>query len=67
MDEDWKDDLDVAPILLFACPNTADFLYVKRRIRTLLEDEDSEDYAIRVTTTEKLKSQGITSMIWEEV
>lgn len=67
VDEDWKEGLDAAPILLFVCPNTADLIYVKRRIRTLLEDEDIEDYAIRVTTTEKLKAQGITSMIWEEV
>lgn len=67
VDKDWKDDLDEAPIPLLVCPNIADLLYVKRRIRTLLEDEDSEVYAIRVTTAEKLKAQGITSMIWEEV
>jgi hypothetical protein len=66
-DEDWKDNLNEAPITLFVCPNTADLLYVKRRIRTLLEDDDIEDYAIRATTAEKLKAQGITSMIWEEV
>ena len=67
VDEDWKDNLNKAPVILFACLNTADLLYVKRRIRTLLEDEDIENYAIRVTTAEKLKAQGITSMIWEEV
>lgn len=67
VDEDWRDDFDEPPITLFVCPNIADLLYVKRRIRTLLEDEDVEDYAIRVTTIEKLKAQGITSMIWEEV
>ena len=67
VDEDWKEDLYEAPIVLFVCPNTADLLYVKRRIRNLLEDEDIESYVVRVTIAEKLKAQGITSMIWEEV
>lgn len=65
--EDWEDTLDEAPIILFVLPNTAELLYVKRRVRKLLEDEYIEDASIRVTTTEKLKAQGITSMIWEEV
>lgn len=67
VDEDWKIDSDEPPIVLFVCLNTADLLYVKRRIRTLLEDADIDDYAIRVTTAERLKTQGIMSMIWEEV
>lgn len=67
VNEDWKDHLDTAPIILLVCPTTAELIYAKRRIRMLLEDESAEGYAIRVTTTEKLRGQGITSLIWEEV
>lgn len=65
--EDWDDSLEEAPIVLFVCSNTADLLYVKRRIRKLLEDENVESASIRVTIAEKLNAQGITNMIWEEV
>lgn len=65
--EDWGDTLGEVPTVLFVCPNTADLLYVKRRVRKLLEDEDVENASIRVTTTEKLKTEGVVSRIWEEV
>lgn len=66
-DGEWKDSLDQAPVILFACPSTTDLLYIKRRIRKLLEDEGVEESDVRVTTTEKLKAGGIISRIWEEV
>lgn len=65
--EDWEDTLDEAPVVLFVCFNTAELLYVKRRVRKLLEDEDVENVSIRVTTIEKLKAEGVVSRIWEEV
>lgn len=65
--EDWGDTLDEVPTVLFVCPNTADLLYVKRRVRKLLEGEDIENASIRVTTTEKLKTESVVSRIWEEI
>lgn len=67
VNENWEDYLDTAPVILLVCPATADLIYTKRRIRALLEGEDAEDFTIRVTTTEKLRGQGITGLIWEEV
>lgn len=65
--QDWEDTLEEAPIVLFVCPNTADLLYVKRRVRKLFEDEDVENVSIRVTIIEKLKAESVVGMIWEEV
>jgi hypothetical protein len=65
--EDWEDILDEAPIVLFVCPNTAELLYVKRRVRKLFEDEDVENASIRVTTVGKLEAESVVSRIWEEV
>ena len=65
--EDWEDTLDEAPIILFVCPNTAELLYVKRRVRKLLEDGGIENASIRVTTVEKPKAESVVSRIWEEV
>jgi uncharacterized membrane protein len=63
----WENTLDEAPIVLFVCLNTAELLYVKRRVRKLFEDEDVENASIRVTTIEKLKAESVVSKIWEEV
>jgi hypothetical protein len=52
-------------IVLFACASTADLLYIKRRVRTLVDDND--DLQIRIATLDKLKMSGITSDIWEEI
>jgi hypothetical protein len=65
---DWKKDDTPAPIALFVCPTTADLLYVKRRVKKLLdEDWPDEQIHFRVTMLDKVKASGIASMIWEEV
>lgn len=42
-------------------------IYCKRATKRLLEDKWDEDIRLWLTTVEKLKAQGMTSMIWEEV
>lgn len=65
---DWDGDNGLIPIALFICPNTADLLYVKRRIKKLLEEEwPDEGLHVRVTTLDKVRASGVASMIWEEV
>jgi hypothetical protein len=71
---DWQDEIKAKqpPIALLACPTNADFIYAKRRARMLLEDIQDEDTPkeerlhIRFATLEKLKLQGVTSIIWED-
>jgi len=53
-------------IALFVCATTADLLYVKRRVRKLIEEENI-DIRVRVTALDKVKTSGVASMIWEEV
>jgi hypothetical protein len=59
------------PLILLVFPNLNDLIYAKRRIKKLLLDEYYEveeipDHVhIHFTTTDKLKSQGISSGIWE--
>jgi hypothetical protein len=56
------------PIVLVACPTTADLIYCKRRTRKLLEDLSIDGHIhIRFATVEKLKLQGVTGIIWEEI
>lgn len=59
---------DSPPAVLFVCPSLADLIYVKRRLRSKLGEiiEDS-DLDIRVTTTDKIRTQGATAEIWESV
>jgi len=64
--DEWNDTNEPRPIALFACTTTPDLLYIKRRIKKLTEDEDI-DLQARVTTLDKVKVSGVTSMIWEEV
>lgn len=66
---EWESERDDAPpTILFVCPTTADLIYAKRRIRWLLESEwETEDIHFRLTTTDKLKQQGIIGEIWESV
>lgn len=65
-DEEWRGDLDEAPLVLFVCSTIADLLYIKRRIRRTMVDESIESCIFRVTTLEKLNAQGVTGIIWEE-
>ncbi len=64
--DDWDDSNVSQPIALFVCSSTADLLYVKRRIKMLLEDQVDEIH-VRVTTADKVKTSGVASMVWEEV
>jgi hypothetical protein len=66
---DW-DDWDVShPVLLIACLNTANLLHTKRYLRKLLERISDGEYRvpIRLTLRDKIKTDGITQSIWEEV
>jgi hypothetical protein len=65
---DWDEDNGSAPVALFICPNIADLLYVKRRIKKLIEEDWSdEELHFRVTTLDKIRASGVANMIWEEV
>jgi hypothetical protein len=65
---DWDENNGQAPVVLFICPNVADLLYVKRRVKKLLDEEGpDEDLHVRVTTLDKVQASGVASMIWEEV
>jgi hypothetical protein len=68
--DDWEDDFDAQPIVLLACPSTADLIYAKRRTRKLFENagaDPDEDQAthIRFTTIGVLNTHGVTGKVWE--
>ncbi|HUS26251.1 MAG TPA: hypothetical protein VMY99_02800 [Nevskiaceae bacterium] len=64
----WDEDNEETPIVLFICSNIADLLYVKRRVKKLLDEEWSDEVlCIRVTTSDKVRASGVASLIWEEV
>jgi hypothetical protein len=57
------------PIILIVCPTLAELIYAKRYTKKQLEEhgiDDREDVHIRFATTEQVKRQGMTSMIWEQ-
>lgn len=69
---DWERETgdEEPPIVLFACPTVAELAYCKRRTRKVLEDKglrDDERMRIRFATVEKVKTLGVTGMIWEEI
>lgn len=64
--DEWDDANEPRPIALFICATIADLLYVKRRMKQHIEDENI-DAQVRVTTLDKIKASGVASMIWEEV
>jgi len=64
----WNEANGSMAVALFICPTIADLLYVKRRVRVLIDERlEDENIHIRVTTLDKIHASGITSMIWEEV
>jgi hypothetical protein len=71
-DDEWgkqKGDEEL-PIVLVACPTTAELIFAKRYVRKQLEEyllDDREDIVIRFTTTTQIKQRGMTSLIWEDV
>lgn len=61
---------DKPPIVLFACPTKIDLIYAKRRTSKLLEniqEDENIDIHIRFATTDQVKLEGVTGVIWEEV
>lgn len=65
---DWNENNGSVPIALFICPNVADLLYVKRRVKKLIEEDwPDEDLHVRVTTLDKVRASSVASMIWEEI
>ncbi|HVC35833.1 MAG TPA: replication-relaxation family protein [Candidatus Dormibacteraeota bacterium] len=72
-DGNWESETedDKPPVILIACPTIAELAYVKRRTRKLLtdmwDDETLEDIHIRFATIDKVKSEGVTGIIWEAV
>lgn len=69
-DGEWQSDTDEDepnPIVMFVCPSLTDMIYCKRATKRLLEDKWDEDIRLWFTTIEKIKVQGMTGMIWEEV
>lgn len=70
--EAWQDqtEQEELPIILCACPTVAELIYAKRYAKKQLEEhglEDRKDVHLRFTTIEKIRRQGMTGMIWEEV
>ena len=71
-DGNWESETedDKPPVILIACPTIAGLAYAKRRTRKLLEDaqeDENEDIHLRFATIEKVRSEGVTGIIWEEV
>lgn len=70
--EEWQQQTgqDEPPIILIACATLAELIYAKRYTKKQLEEhelQDREDVRIRFATVEKIKRQGMTGLIWEEV
>jgi hypothetical protein len=69
---DWESETDdeKPPAILIACPTIAELAYAKRRTRKLLvdiwDDETPEDVILRFATIAKVKSEGVTGIIWED-
>jgi hypothetical protein len=66
----WQDETnedEPNPIVMFVCPTLADMIYCKRATKRLLEEKWGEDIIMWFTAAEKLKAQGMTGKIWEEV
>lgn len=65
---DWDEAYGPTPVALFICHSVADLVYVKRRVKKLIEEDwPDEELRIRVTTLDKVQASGVASMIWEEV
>jgi hypothetical protein len=71
-DGSWESETDDAkpPVILIACPTIAELAYAKRRTRKLLtdiwDDKVPEDIHLRFATVAKVRSEGVTGIIWEE-
>ena len=65
--DDWDTTYGTTPIALFICSTLADLIYVKRRVKLLLEDVSDNNLQIRVTMIEKIKEASVVNKIWEDV
>jgi hypothetical protein len=64
----WSERNGPVPVVLFICPSTATLLYVGQRVKKLLDNDWlEEEIHIRMTTLGKVRTSGVTNMIWEEV
>lgn len=66
----WQDETgedEPNPIIMFVCPTLTDLVYSKRATKRLLEEKWDEDIRMWFTTGEKIKAQGVTGKIWEEI
>lgn len=69
--EDWQQQTgeEEPPIVLVTCPSLTELIYAKRYTRKQFEEydlQDREHVRIRFATIDKIKSQGMTGLIWEE-
>jgi len=72
VDGDQEDDTAAAtaPIALLAFPSIAEMAYAKRYAKTHLNelwDDVPDGIKIRVSTTKKLRTEGLTAVIWEDI
>lgn len=68
MARDWDEDNGSTPTALFVCATTADLVYIKRRVKKLVQENwPGEGLQLSVTTLGKIKKSGISGMIWEEI
>ena len=66
---DWRDYTESQEFIIHIVhPTKADLIYAKRRTRLLLEDIGRDEAThIRFSTTESIRSHGVTGIIWEEI
>jgi hypothetical protein len=66
-DHEWRAD-DSQPVILLVCPSVTELIYAKRATKKLISDAytDDDEFLIFFTTTQSLKSSGITAGIWEQ-
>lgn len=73
LDDVWEENnnVDSPPIILITCPTLSELIYAKRCTKKLLtnilDDEIPENIKIRFTTLDKLRSNGLTAVIWEDL
>jgi hypothetical protein len=65
--DNWDSSNGSVPIALFICLTLADLIYIKRRVKLLLEDVSADNLRIRITTIEKIKEASVVAKIWEDV
>jgi len=71
MDNEWQNIPGVAglPIALLAFPSLAEMIYARRHAKSHLNElwDMPDNTTIRLSTIEKLRTEGLTAVIWEDV